>query len=73
MFNRSKKDIRLKFTFQELGIDQDKIKNYLIRLGYIEHVSGDRYTVVKKWDLKEIKHLLISLSKKEKKIKVELV
>ena len=73
MFNRSKKDIRLKFSFQDLGLDQDQIKNYLIRLGYIEHVQGDRYRLLKKWDLNQIKETLIQLNNHELKIETSLV
>ena len=45
---RSKKDARLYFKYQDLNIDLGKLKTELIRLGYIEHVEGDRFLEMKK-------------------------
>lgn len=45
---RSKRDARLYFKYQSLELDLGTLKNELIKLEYIEHVEGDRFTELKK-------------------------
>lgn len=48
---RSKKDARLYFKYIRVGgldISLAKLKTKLIKLGYIEHVEGDRYQELKR-------------------------
>lgn len=45
---RAKKDARLYFRYKDLNLELGKLKTILIKLGYIEHVEGDRYIELKK-------------------------
>lgn len=60
---RAKKDARLFFKYRELNLDLSKIKTELIKLGFIEHVEGDRFIELKKLptvlELREKLHLKI--------------
>lgn len=63
MFNkiRSKKDARLFFKYRELNISLSKLKTILIKLNYIQHVEGDRYTELKKLPgVDELKKLIMT-------------
>lgn len=48
---RSKKDARLYFKYiknGKLNINLSKLKTELIKLGYIQHVEGDRFIELKR-------------------------
>ena len=56
---RAKKDQRLYFSFisgtkLDGRIDLGKLKTELIRLGYIEHIEGDRYKLIKKMNREQV-------------------
>lgn len=56
---RAKKDARLFFKYRELNLELSKIKTILIKLGFIEHVEGDRFIELKKLPgVKELKNLM---------------
>ncbi len=60
----SKRDARLYFKYEQLGLNQAEIKNLLIRLQYIDHVEYDRYYELKK--LPTIEKLKTIIEDKEK-------
>lgn len=45
---RTKRDARLYFRYQDLGLKLGKLKTELIKLEYIEHVEGDKFMELKK-------------------------
>jgi len=60
---RAKNDARLFFKYKEINLDLSKIKTELIKLGYIEHVEGDRFIELKK--LPAVKELIKILENKQ--------
>lgn len=53
---RSKKDARLYFTFcRDTNWSLGEVKSELIRMNYINHVEGDRYVILKKWNLEDVR------------------
>ncbi len=56
---RAKNDARLYFKYRDLELDLGVLKTELIKLGYIEHVEGDRFLVLKKLpNIKELREVL---------------
>lgn len=58
---RAKRDARLYFMFSECGLSLGEIKSELIKLGYIEHVEGDRFLMLKKFDRLKILDMLTEI------------
>ena len=54
---KTRKDVRLYFMFEELmgdNLDLGKLKTELIKMGYIEHVEGDKWRELKKIPISKI-------------------